>query len=370
MPCRRACAPGVAVSRPVLISAGGTGGHVFPALAVASCLQRRGVPLLWLGTRRGIETRLVPAQGIELLTLAVTGLRGKGLASRVLAPLQLAWGLLRAVSLLRRMRPAAVLGMGGYAAGPAGLAAWLLRIPLLIHEQNAIAGLTNRLLAPIATRVLEAFPATFAARRAAVTTGNPVRAAIAAIPAPAQRMDFAWGRLRVLVLGGSQGATFLNARMPEVFAAAGSTRFEVRHQSGERDHAATLARYREHGIDASVEAFIGDMSAAYAWPHLVVCRAGALTVCELAAAGVAAVLVPFPFAVDDHQSANARVLSDRDAAIVLPQDRFSVSAGARLLTELDGSRSRLRALAERARALGVPDAAERVAAQCLELAHA
>lgn len=356
-------------ARPVLITAGGTGGHVFPALAVAECLRAAGIPLLWLGTRHGIETRLVPAHGIELRTVAISGLRGHGPLRLLLAPIVLGAAVLRSLALLARVRPRVVLGMGGFAAGPAGLAAWLLRVPLVVHEQNAVAGLTNRLLAPLARCVLQGFPDAFPAGRRARTTGNPVRREVLALAPPQARSNFDEQPLRVLVLGGSQGASVFNERMPEVFAALGPQACAVWHQSGTAGHQATVAHYARSGVAARVEPFIEDMASAYGWAHLVVCRAGALTVCELAAAGVGAVLVPFPHAVDDHQSANARYLQARAAAIVLEQPQFTVARVCALLGELGAARARLREMAMRARDAAQPGAAERVAASCLEVAR-
>jgi len=358
--------------RPVLIMAGGTGGHVYPALAVADYLRERDVPLFWLGTRRGLEYTVVPARGIRLFTISIGGLRGKGAARWLLAPWRLGVALVQAVRILRRCRPGAVLGMGGFASGPGGVAAWLLRIPLYIHEQNAIAGLTNRLLAHLAVRIMQAFPGTFAHPRA-VTTGNPVRRDILAVPPPAQRPARAADEpLHLLVLGGSLGARILNETVPAALAQLPkSAAVTVRHQSG-RDHFdAARAGYREQGLDdTGVSAYIDDMAAAYAGADLVLCRAGALTVSEICAVGVAAILVPYPFAVDDHQTANARHLAAAGAAVLLPQPQFSAAALAALLAEFAGDRRRLLAMAETARGFGRPDATEKVAQPCLEAVHA
>ncbi len=358
------------MSRPILITAGGTGGHVFPALAVASLLREQGVPLVWLGTRGGIEARLVPAHGYPLETVAVAGLRGKGWRRRLAAPFEVARAVLGALRLLHRLQPRLVLGMGGFAAGPAGLAAWLARVPLLVHEQNAVAGLTNRLLAPLASRVLQAFPGAFAPGRAPVTTGNPVRQSILALPAPEARAAYAAAPLRVLVLGGSQGAAFLNETVPAACATLGTGACEIRHQAGERDRDATAARYAALGLAAAVEAFIDDMAGAYGWAQVVICRSGALTVAELAAAGVAAVLVPFPHAVDDHQTANARWLTGRGAAVLVPQSECDAGRLGRLLAEFAAAPARLLEMARAARGAARPDAAAAVAAACLEVARA
>src|SRR5690606_21778158 len=284
------------MNAPVLILAGGTGGHIFPGLAVAEALRARQVPVVWLGARGAMETRLVPAAGIELDTIDVAGLRGKGALTLLLAPLRLLRALWQALAVLRRRRPRAVLSFGGYAAGPGGLGAWLLRRPLLVHEQNRAPGFTNRVLARLARRVMCGFPGSFPGR-ASEDVGNPVRPAIAALPMPAQRLAGREGPARPLVLGGSQGAAALNRGLPEAIARLpGAARPQLRHQCGERHADAARAAYAAAGVAASVEPFIADMAEAYAWADLVVCRAGALTLAELCAAGVGAVLVPFPAA--------------------------------------------------------------------------
>ncbi|MEA2093223.1 MAG: undecaprenyldiphospho-muramoylpentapeptide beta-N-acetylglucosaminyltransferase, partial [Pseudomonadota bacterium] len=306
--------------RPVLIMAGGTGGHVFPALAVAAELSALGVPVAWLGTRRGLEAKLVPAAGYPLMAIRVTGLRGKGLLRLLLAPFMLTLALAQALLVLLRLRPMAVLGMGGFAAGPGGAVAWLLRRPLLIHEQNSVPGTTNRLLAPLARRVLEGFPGSWPAARQALHTGNPVRPEIASLPQPDARYANRSEVLRLLIIGGSLGAQVLNQVVPKAIARLPlDARPQIHHQTGQADAAAVQHRYQGIGSDARVEAFIDDMAAAYAWADLVVCRSGALTVAELAAAGVASILVPFPHATDDHQTGNANYLANAAAAILMPQ---------------------------------------------------
>jgi len=352
---------------PVLIMAGGTGGHVFPGLAVADCLRERGVPVIWLGTRQGLEARLVPAAEIEMEWLAIRGLRGNGLLGWLLAPLRLLRALTQALGVIRRHRPRAVLGLGGYVAGPGGLAAWLLRRPLVIHEQNAVAGLTNRLLARLARRVLCGFPTRFHGRCDVQVVGNPVRGAIHAVPDPDSRLADRTGPMRVLVVGGSLGALALNRLVPRALALMpANQRPRVRHQAGARTLEAAREAYAENQVDAEVSAFIEDMAAAYAWADLVICRAGALTVSELAAAGVASCLVPLPLAVDDHQTANARYLSDAGAAMLLPQASLSPESLAAQLADL--GREQLRAMARRARALAHPRAAMDVADHCMEVA--
>jgi len=359
-----------ALSAPVLILAGGTGGHIFPGLAVAAALRARDVPVVWLGSAGGMETRLVPPAGIRIETISVKGLRGKGVATLLKAPFLLLRSMAQALSVLRRLRPRAVVSFGGYAAGPGGLCAWLLRRPLLVHEQNRAPGLTNRLLSRFARRVLCGFPGAFPAGRAEVV-GNPVRPEIAALPPPAERLAGRQGDARVLVLGGSQGAHALNRRLPGILARlpAGSLP-RVRHQCGERHADATRAAYAAAGIDASVESFIADMAAAYAWADIVVCRAGALTLAELCAAGVGSLLVPFPAAVDDHQTRNAEYLVDAGAARLAPEgEGFEERLEAALADLLSDADARL-AMASAARAIAHPDAADRVADAVLEEARA
>ncbi|KAA3627563.1 MAG: undecaprenyldiphospho-muramoylpentapeptide beta-N-acetylglucosaminyltransferase [Proteobacteria bacterium] len=353
----------------VMIMAGGTGGHVFPALAVAGWLRERGVEVTWMGTQAGLEARVVPAAGIPIEWVQVTGLRGKGMIGWLLAPVRLLRALMQALAILRRCRPRAVLGMGGFVTGPGGLASWLLRTPLLIHEQNAIPGLTNRLLARMAKRVMEAFPGTFVPSPKVVSTGNPVRPEIAALPEPALRGAATGKPLRLLVLGGSRGAVALNRVVPEAVAAlAPQCRPEIWHQVGERQLEQGRAAYRDAEVEARVESFIGDMAQAYGWADLVLCRAGALTIAELTAAGVAALLVPYPHAVDDHQSANARWLVAQGGAELIPQPLLSAGLLAEHLQQLDQDRERLLAMAEASRRVAQPEATDRVGTQCLSLA--
>lgn len=358
-------------TRPVLIMAGGTGGHVFPALAVAERLRERGVPVVWMGTRRGLEATLVPKAGIPMEWIGVAGLRGKGVRRLLEMPLMLGRALWEAKTILRRLRPRVVLGMGGFASGPGGMVARGLGIPLVVHEQNAIAGLTNRWLARIANRVLEAFPATFPAARRAATVGNPVRERIAALPPPTQRLAGRDGRLRLLVVGGSQGALALNRLAPQSLALLGDDeRPEIWHQAGGQLHEAAAVAYRDAGATARLTPFIEDMAEAYGWADLVLCRAGALTIAELAAAGVGSILVPFPFAVDDHQTANARFLERGGAALICQQAELTAERLAATLRELLGDRARLLRMAEAARGMAKLEAAEQVAVACLEQASA
>jgi UDP-N-acetylglucosamine--N-acetylmuramyl-(pentapeptide) pyrophosphoryl-undecaprenol N-acetylglucosamine transferase len=357
------------MSGTVMIMAGGTGGHVFPALAVAEAL-RPSREVVWLGTERGIEARLVPAAGYPVEWIEVEGLRGKGLGRWLRAPLALARAVAQARRALARRRPGVVLGLGGFASGPGGIAAWLSGAPLVIHEQNAVAGLTNRCLARIAARIAEGFPGSFPAARGALYVGNPVRPEIAALPPPRQRFESRSGPLRLFVFGGSQGASALNRLVPAAVALLPESRRPfVLHQSGAAERDATEAAYRAAGVQAEVRAFVDDMAAAYANADLVVSRAGALTVAELAAAGVGSILVPFPAAVDDHQTRNAEWLARVSAAQVVSEAGLTAPELANRLATLIGNgngRARLLAMAEAARGLAVTDAARRVADLCLE----
>ncbi|WP_043290860.1 undecaprenyldiphospho-muramoylpentapeptide beta-N-acetylglucosaminyltransferase, partial [Pseudoxanthomonas spadix] len=348
---------------PVMILAGGTGGHIFPALAVAKVLRARNVPVVWLGADGQMETRLVPQHDIALDTIAVRGLRGKGALALLGAPLRVLGAVKAAAAVLRRRDPRVVISFGGYAAGPGGLAARLQGRPLLVHEQNRAPGMTNKVLSRFARRVLTGFPGSFAAREEAV--GNPVRAEIAAIAAPDQRLADRNGPLRLLVLGGSQGARVLNSAVPQALAAL-KLPAQVRHQCGEKLRAEADAAYAQAGVQASVESFIADMAGAYAWADLVVCRAGASTLAELCAAGVGSVLVPFAAAVDDHQTRNARYLVEHGAAVLLKQDDSLGVQLQRVLAVLSADAPRRLDMATAARRLARPDAAERIADIILE----
>lgn len=351
---------------PVMILAGGTGGHIFPGLAVATVLQARGVPVQWLGAEGGMESRLVPQHGIAIDTIVVKGLRGKGVIALLGAPLRIVRAVRAAAAVLKRHAPRAVVSFGGYAAGPGGIAAKLRGTPLIVHEQNRAPGMTNRVLARFARRVLTGFPQTFHGIAEEVV-GNPVRAEICALPLPAHRFAQRNGTTRLLVLGGSQGAQALNQAVPMALASL-TARFEVRHQCGEKRGEATQHAYAAAGVRASVEPFIAQIADAYAWADLVICRAGALTLSELCAAGVGSVLVPFPQAVDDHQTRNAEYLVEHGAAVLLPQtDRLAEALSTVLATLADDPPQRL-AMAQAARELARPDAAERVADIVLQAA--
>ena len=348
--------------QPVMIMAGGTGGHVYPALAVAEELRLRGVPVIWLGTRNGIEARLVPEAGIEIDWLGISGLRGKGIASLLLAPVNLVMACLQALRILLKRKPCAVLGMGGFVSGPGGLMAKLLKMPLLIHEQNAVPGLTNRLLSHLANKVMEAFPHSF--NKKSLHVGNPVRRSITSLSSPEQRYKGRQGPLRLLVFGGSLGATRLNEVVPQTLLKMDvEQRPLVRHQAGIKNIEQAVSNYDALKIKANVTAYIDDMAEAYAWADIVLCRAGAMTIAELAAAGVASILVPYPHAVDDHQTANAKYLSGKNAAILLQQKELTPDALLKVLNSM--SRESTLEMANKARQSGMPESTRLVAEQCL-----
>jgi UDP-N-acetylglucosamine--N-acetylmuramyl-(pentapeptide) pyrophosphoryl-undecaprenol N-acetylglucosamine transferase len=347
-----------AASAPVMIFAGGTGGHIFPGLAVAAALRARDVPVVWLGAEGGMETRLVPQHGIAIDTIAISGLRGKGLATLLRAPLRVLSAIRAAAKVLHKHRPRAVVSFGGFAAGPGGIAAVIAGVPLLVHEQNRAPGMTNRVLAKFARRVLTGFPDAFPGRETVV--GNPVRSAISEIAPPALRFADASPRLRVLVLGGSQGARALNVALPKALSQLPGIDCEVRHQCGEKMREEAQRAYVDAGVAATVESFIVDMAAAYAWADIIVCRAGALTLAEVCAAGVASVLVPLPTAVDDHQTKNGLYLVERGAAVLLKQDETLAERLTTTLRTLASDAAKRLAMAEAARSLAKPDAAERV----------
>jgi UDP-N-acetylglucosamine--N-acetylmuramyl-(pentapeptide) pyrophosphoryl-undecaprenol N-acetylglucosamine transferase len=345
--------------------AGGTGGHVFPALAVAEKLQNTGADVQWLGTERGIEAELVPAAGIHLNTIQIAGLRGKGIRAWVGLPFALSRAVAQALRVVRDYRPDVVLGLGGFASGPGGLAARLLGIPLVVHEQNAVAGTTNRWLAKFATRRLEAFPSSLPD---AEQVGNPVREAITSLPEPQDRPRPE--RKRLLVLGGSLGALKLNQLVPQAIAALDEEeRPEIWHQTGRKHLDVTREAYAGAAVEARVDSFIEDMAEAYGWADLVVCRAGALTVSEITAAGLAALFVPFPFAIDDHQTKNAQWLVENEAAVLKQERDLSPAVLRDALYELLSNSERLLSMAVNARKLAHPESADRVARICQEVAN-
>jgi UDP-N-acetylglucosamine--N-acetylmuramyl-(pentapeptide) pyrophosphoryl-undecaprenol N-acetylglucosamine transferase len=355
---------------PIMIMAGGTGGHVFPGLAVAAELKARDREVVWLGTQRGLEAKLVPQHGIEIEWITIAGVRGRGVLAYLSAPFRVAAAIVEALRALRRRRPAAVLGMGGFVAGPGGIAAWLTRRPLLIHEQNSVAGSTNRWLAPFAARVFEAFPGSFPARARAELVGNPVRRSLEPVLAPRDRLlERAGQRRRVLVIGGSQGARILNRTVPQALAEIpAAERPEVWHQAG-RGLAEARAAYDAARVEARVVEFIDDMSEAYQWADLVVARAGALTVAELAMVGVGAILVPFAAAIDDHQTRNARHFARGGAARVIDERELTSSGLAGILAGCLADLGGLAAMAEAAHAQAQYAVAEKIAAACVAAAE-
>jgi UDP-N-acetylglucosamine--N-acetylmuramyl-(pentapeptide) pyrophosphoryl-undecaprenol N-acetylglucosamine transferase len=362
----------VAANRTLMVMAGGTGGHVYPALAVADALRARGWDVFWLGTKNGLEARVVPAAGIDMVWVSMGGVRGKGVLKKLLLPATLLLAFWQSLAAILKRRPDVVLGMGGYTAFPGGMMASLLSKPLVIHEQNSVGGLTNRVLACLAERVLTAFPNVFThahdkpipCRR--VTTewvGNPVRTDIAAVNETKHS-----GALRLLVVGGSLGAQALNDLVPQALALLpADQRPRVMHQSGRQHLDRLRANYAAAGVDAEVRDYIEDMAAAYQACDFAICRAGAMTVAELACAGVPAVLVPFPFAVDDHQTGNAEFLSEAGAAWLIQQKDLTADKLAALIGGLD--RDTLAAMSDKARALAKPDATARVADICEALAQ-
>ena len=353
-----------------LVMAGGTGGHVFPALATARVLQRRGYDIVWLGTQKGIEARLVPAEGIPVEWLSVSGLRGNGVLTLLAAPFRLLLAINQAMRAIRKHQPEVVLGAGGFVSGPGGIAAWLLGRPLVVHEQNAVAGLTNRVLARFAKRVLEGFPNSFGSGVKAERVGNPVRPEIVAVAPPERRYAGREGPARLLVFGGSQGAARLNAVLPAAIGELPTAlRPAVLHQTGKHNFEETVQAYRSRGIEADVRPFIDDMASAYGWADLAVCRSGALTVAELAAAGVPAILVPFPAAVDDHQTRNAEYAVKAGAAKLLPEgDLTPISLAVMLRALLEAGRPLLTRMAVAARTSAIVDADERLADACVQAA--
>lgn len=345
----------------LMVMAGGTGGHVFPGLAVAHYLMAQGWQVRWLGTADRMEAELVPKQGIEIDFIRISGLRGKGLKAQLIAPVRIWQAVWQAKAIMRRYQPDVVLGMGGYVSGPGGLAAWLSGIPVVLHEQNGIAGLTNRWLSRIAKKVLQAFPGAFPQ---ADVVGNPIRTDVLALASPAERFQGREGALRVLVIGGSQGAQILNQTVPVVAGLLGDT-ITLRHQVGQGALARVLQDYENAGqIQHDVTEFIDDMAEAYAWADIVLCRSGALTVSEIAAAGLPAIFVPFQHK-DRQQFWNARPLEEAGAAKIIEQPLFCADVVAALLASWD--RPTLLAMANKARAVAIPDATERVAAEIIRI---
>ncbi len=352
------------MTRSILIMAGGTGGHIFPALAVADCLRTQGWRVTWLGARSSMEAELVPKQGYPMAWVRFSGLRGKGLLRQLLLPFNLLVAFAQSAAALLRHRPDVVLGMGGYITFPGGMMATLFNRPLVIHEQNSIAGLSNKVLARLATRVMSGFPDVLPN---AEWCGNPVRDSITALPPPPVRYMARSGVLNLLIVGGSLGAKAINECVPQALALLPlATRPQVLHQTGKQHFDAVQAAYAQATVSGEIKPFLEDMAQHYAWADIVICRAGALTIAELAAAGVASILIPFPFAVDDHQTGNARFLSENSAAILLPQAQLTPRYLADLLCDM--TREQALKMAQAARQLAKPEAAQRVAQVCMELA--
>ena len=376
------------MEKTVLIMAGGTGGHIFPALAVADVLQQRGMNIEWLGTRKGLEARLVPEHHYPVNYIEIGGLRGKGIKTLLLLPFRLVRAMLQTVKVYNRIKPDVVLGMGGFVTGPGGMVAWLLGKPLVLHEQNAVAGMTNKILFKFSKKVFAAFPGAFKKEqlqenKKLSVIGNPVRKEITQLPDPEKRFELSGSenkkQLKLLVIGGSLGAAALNERIPqalELILQQGKSTFNmifVRHQCGEKNLQETKENYQsllslekeEQKVAVEILPFIGDMAANYEWADLIICRAGALTISEIAAAGVASILVPFPYAVDDHQTANAAYLADKGAAILIQQSELDKERLAEVLMSLN--KETLLSMAVKARRLSISNAAEVVADECLAL---
>ena len=342
------------MSKKLLVMAGGTGGHVFPAIAVAQTLQKEGWEICWLGTKDRMEAQLVPKHGIPIRFIQISGLRGKGIKALLGAPFAILRAVLQARKIIQEYQPNAVLGMGGYVSGPGGIAAKLCGVPVILHEQNAVAGLTNEWLAKIATRVLQAFPTAF---KDAEVVGNPVRQDLFEMPSPQARFPERSGKLRVLVVGGSQGARVLNQTIPQVVARL-ADKLEVRHQVGKGSVESVTALYGEHADSVKITEFIDDMAEAYAWADVVICRSGALTVCELAAVGAPAIFVPFQHK-DQQQYLNAKYLADVGAAKIVQQNELNADVLVDFLEKTD--RETLLAMAIKAKEMSAPLAAKRVA---------
>ncbi|MDH5444890.1 MAG: undecaprenyldiphospho-muramoylpentapeptide beta-N-acetylglucosaminyltransferase [Gammaproteobacteria bacterium] len=355
----------------IVIMAGGTGGHIFPALAIARHLREQGVSVSWLGTPKGMEARVVSEAGFPINYVSISGLRGKGFMGWLVAPLKLSYAVIQVINIYRIVKPHMVVGFGGFVTGPGGFTAWLMRKPLVVHEQNAIPGMTNRILSHMAKTVLEAFKDSFPETTRAIHTGNPVREDIAALEAPTSRIAQHQGVLKVLVIGGSLGAQALNQVLPKALAMIEeSERPEVWHQAGANKHEDTRQAYDDLKLDARVSPFIGDMAEAYTWADIVICRAGALTLAEVCAAGLGSILVPFPHAVDDHQTHNAQQLVKAGAALLMPQSGLSAESLSNVLKDLiHKGRVHLIHMAQAARELSMPDASKQVAKYCLEAVH-
>ncbi len=345
--------------------AGGTGGHVYPALSVAEKLIGKNVVVEWLGTRRGIENDVVPKKGLPLHFVSISGLRGKNILRWIMLPWQLTRAVVQAILLIKRIKPDLVLGLGGFASGPGGLAAWVLSKPLVIHEQNALPGTTNRWLNRLSNCSMQAFPNSL---RGATTVGNPVREEIVRLAPPSERLRREQQRPRFLVLGGSLGALKLNQLIPESLAGIeNEMRPEVWHQTGKSHYQFTVNLYNKLNVNARVEPYVEAMHLAYAWADLVICRAGALTVSEVSSAGIAAVFIPYPYAIDDHQSKNAQYLVEKNAALAIAEKDLTIEKLQEVFTTLLNDKQTLVTFANNARDASINDAADKVADKCLEI---
>ena len=361
----------------VLIMAGGTGGHVFPGLAVAKRLRSAGIEVHWMGTAKGLEAKLVPDAGIPLHFITISGVRGKSFKDVLMAPARLSLAVRQALSIIRKLKPDVVLGMGGFVSGPGGIASWLLRCPLVIHEQNAKPGTTNKWLSRVAKKVLEGFPGTFLKRKNVETSGNPVRDEINQLLAPEQRFSNHTLPLHLLVIGGSLGALAINELLPSALVKLPNPQLiQVWHQTGEKNFEQTIKAYKDvetlteikqNTLVVDVVPFIKEMDKAYAWADLVLCRAGALTVSELCAAGLGAIFIPYPHAIDDHQTANANFMVRNKAALLVQQSDVTSGKLAKILQEFIESPERCRAMAEAAYALRQTDATDKVLTICEEI---
>ena len=351
----------------VMILAGGTGGHVFPALAVAHELRERGVPIVWVGTEKGIEAKVVPAAGFSLATMRVQGLRRKGFLQYLRAPFILLQAAYQSLRILLQYKPCALLGMGGFVAGPCALIGVLLRKPLIIHEQNAVVGLTNRILAPFSDTMFTGFPIKHKNRKLEFS-GNPVRKALLDIASPEKRFANRGAVKRILVLGGSQGSSALNNLVPDALNQLPEPlSIEVWHQTGANGLSTVQTKYANYQIHGTVEAFIDEVDQAYAWADLIICRSGAITLAEIAIVGLGAVLVPYPFAVDDHQTANARTFVSEGAAYLMNEAELDASKLSNLLANILGDSKQLLNMARAAHRLGRANASKRVADECMHL---
>lgn len=354
----------------VLIAAGGTGGHVYPALAVADYLREQNVKVTWVGTKKGLEHRVIPAANIPLEIISISGLRGKGLLNFIFVPLKLILAIAQVIKVFIKVKPDAVLGMGGFVSGPCGIAAFILRKPLYLHEQNAVPGLTNKVLSYFASTVMQAFPNSFKGRKNILTIGNPIRKDITEITKPEERMGKRNDSLRVLVIGGSLGAQALNENVPQaLFEIKKELQPNVWHQAGRNKLDATIENYKKANIEAKVTEFIENMAEAYEWADLVICRAGALTISEIANVGVASILVPYPYAVDDHQTENAKYLTNVGAAILISQNDLVPKLKESITELVQAGRTKLIEMAKAARKLSNPDATQTVAEICLGVSH-